>query len=61
MTPGTGNQHFSRKRDLLTVLDSARWRVRNGMVDEARVYLEIYRAAYVICPASTRRRWKCGK
>lgn len=57
----TGNQHFSRKRDLLDTLGYAWHRLRLGMTDAARVYLYLYRMAYALVPASTRQRWRCGR
>lgn len=73
----TGNQHASRKADLLKALDCARKAVRmayrirtSGALgftmadhyrDDARYALTLYRAKYNAAPASTRRRWACGQ
>jgi hypothetical protein len=57
----TGNQHASRRRDLLGLLDAARFVLGRGNVLSARAYLITYRLAYALAPASTRRRWRCGR
>jgi len=56
-----GNQHDSLKTDLLNMLYAAEVYLRNGLVSEARVVLGWYRRDYLLAPASTRRRWKCGR
>lgn len=65
-----GNQHASRKADLLTILNVARSRLRvaamthgkqrEHLVSDARYALAMFRAKYNAAPASTRRRWACG-
>lgn len=57
----TGNQHSSLKRALLERLHNARLYLQAGILSEARVLLEWYRADYAKAPSSTRRRWKCGR
>jgi hypothetical protein len=75
MSPTTGNQHQSRKVDLLRALSVARAQLghaqfhrgngNDGLADyhlsDARHMLTVYRAKYDAAPASTRRRWACGK
>ena len=57
-----GNQHRSRKVDLLALLDAARYALDvHGEVDNARLYLKLYHRQYALAPASTRRRWRCGR
>lgn len=56
----TGNQHSSRKGDLLGRLHAARIVLAAGYVNSAQYWLADYRLAYAQAPASTRRRWKCG-
>jgi hypothetical protein len=61
MKCATGNQYASRKRRLLTTLRAARSALASHRVDTAQWFLSIYHAAYAVAPASTRRRWKCGR
>ena len=56
-----GNQHWSRKLRLLEFLQASRAALRRGEVVWARYMLETYRYNYAKAPASTRRRWKCGR
>ncbi len=56
-----GNQYESRRADLLDMLGTARKYLRAGLIENARHYLALYRTAYGLAPASTRRRWKCGR
>jgi hypothetical protein len=56
-----GNQRTGRRADLLAYLRAARYCLQRGMTDGARVVLGRYRAEYAEAPASTRRRWKCGR
>jgi len=56
-----GNQHASRKRDLWRLIHIAHDYLIQGNVRAACGVLDAYRRAYVRAPASTRRRWKCGK
>lgn len=55
------NQYNSRKADLLAMLHTARDHLNAGNVKKARHYLSLYRTAYSLVPASTKRRWKCGR
>ncbi len=61
-----GNQHESRKVRLLNLLHAARGALRSGLTVRTRTnlaqdYLVIWRAAIADVPASTRRRWRCGR
>ncbi len=56
-----GNQYESRRADLMDMLRTARELLRCGDWLRARYYLSLYRTAYALAPASTRRRWKCGR
>jgi hypothetical protein len=56
-----GNQHISPRRRLLDVLHLARELLHWGHLELARGRLTAYRNAYAQAPASTRRRWKCGR
>ena len=56
-----GNQYVSRKRFLLDYLRYARYCIDARMVEGARIYLAAYQRDYALVPASTRRRWKCGR
>jgi hypothetical protein len=70
----SGNQHASTKTDLLTMLAFARRQLEQAIelrrlgsvhadftLADARYALQLYRARYNAAPASTRRRWACGK
>jgi len=58
----TGNQHRSRRRDLIGLLDAARyWLKDRSALHTARGLLQRYHIEYALAPASTRRRWKCGR
>ena len=57
-----GNQHASRKAELIHLLNMACTCLRYpGTRSMARNYLAEYREAYALVPASTRRRWRCGR
>jgi hypothetical protein len=56
-----GNQHASRKRYLLGMLHLARKYLDHGAHLSAQLYLNEWRKEFVLVPASTRRRWKCGR
>ena len=56
-----GNQHQSRKERLMDFLDVSRAELRQGNIVMAMYMLETYRYNYAKAPASTRRRWRCGK
>ena len=56
-----GNQHRSEKKRLTDYLCLARELLHWGQVRLARGVLTRYRNAYALAPASTRRRWKCGR
>lgn len=55
------NQHSSRKTELLALLHAAHDWLIQGEVEAAQAFLGLYRDAYAQVPASTRRRWKCGR
>ena len=55
------NQYVSRKRDLMLLVYWAHDHLIDGRIDAARGILDAYRRAYALVPASTRRRWKCGR
>ena len=57
----TGNQHRSTRASLLGLLRLARAALRVGVVDTARECLAAYHCGHDQAPASTRRRWKCGR
>jgi hypothetical protein len=56
-----GNQYASRYGDLMEMLQLARMYLAAGFVSEARFYLRQWREEHAQAPASTRRRWRCGK
>jgi hypothetical protein len=56
-----GNQHSSRKRGLMALLDLGRMALHAGDIDAARSCLYVYRLGYAQAPISTRRRWRCGR
>ena len=56
-----GNQHVSRKRELMRMLYNARSYLDCGDIHIARRFLDAWRTAYALVPASTKRRWKCGR
>lgn len=56
-----GNQHYSRKVDLMDMLRRARDALRWHQLENARFYLSLFRTAHALAPASTRRRWRCGR
>ena len=56
-----GNQHASRKARLLGALDWASHLISIGDVEDAREVIAAWRVAYALVPASTRRRWRCGR
>ena len=56
----TGNQHASRKGELLRLLRYSRAMLRLHNAAGARWYLQRYANERASVPASTRRRWKCG-
>ena len=55
------NQYNSRKGTLIAMLDLARENLNVGHVSMARYWLAQWRNNYDAAPASTRRRWKCGR
>jgi hypothetical protein len=70
----TGNQHKSPRRSIMRYLDTARAALRDAAVERARdfdVYAGLVAAAglniaaardlMAAAPASTRRRWACGR
>jgi hypothetical protein len=56
-----GNRYQSPRRRLLEMLRLARELLRWGYPALARGRLQAYRNAYALIPASTRRRWRCGR
>ena len=61
MKRNTGNQYCSRKQTLWGWIHLAHDFLIQGEVQAARDALFKYRLAYHFTPASTRRRWKCGR
>lgn len=57
----TGNQNKSRKSDLLRLLLRARNSLHFGMTSNARRLLRTFWLQHALAPASTRRRWRCGR
>lgn len=67
------NQHASPRAKLLAILAVARGDLQRARVlrddpimraysvAQARAALQLFRAGYSAAPASTRRRWKCGR
>lgn len=70
-----GNQHVSERARLLKLLRCARFDLQRArfartrcnaheapfFVAQARQALALFRHAYARVPASTQRRWKCGR
>jgi hypothetical protein len=56
-----GNQHYSRKVDLMDTLGRVRDCLRWHQIHNARFYLAKFWSDHAQAPASTRRRWKCGR
>ncbi len=61
MARASGNQYSSEKRLLLSQLWMARLALRMGAVWYAQELLKMFHTRYAEAPASTRRRWKCGR
>lgn len=57
----TGNQHSSRRGDLMAILHLARNVLKERRVRAAQMLLDYFWHLYARTPASTRRRWKCGR
>jgi len=55
------NQYNSRKTMLLGILATAHDWLTLGNLKEARHWLDEWRLHYEEVPASTKRRWKCGR
>lgn len=55
------NQHDSRRRDMLALLHTARALLADGYLASANACLANWRTLMAAVPASTRRRWKCGR
>lgn len=55
------NQHNSRRRALLWCLNTARALLSAGNLYDARCTLAYFRREFARVPASTRRRWRCGR
>lgn len=55
------NQHSSTKATLRETLRSVRDMLANGDITEARETLDWFWRLWATAPASTRRRWKCGR
>ena len=60
MTRNHGNQYVSLRRFLLDRLELARARLSTNPA-YARLLLAQFWAHHAGAPASTRRRWKCGR
>jgi hypothetical protein len=56
-----GNQHYSRKVDLMDTLGRARRALGWHMLEAARRDLAMFWREHAKAPASTRRRWRCGR
>lgn len=70
-----GNQHVSERARLLKLLRVARFDLQRArfartrcnaheapfFLAQARQALDLFRYAYNLVPASSRRRWKCGR
>ena len=56
-----GNQHNSRKVDLWAYICTAHDHLIQGEWEAAQAWLAKYRREYAEAPASTRRRWRCGR
>jgi len=56
-----GNQYESRKKGFLNMLHSVRAQLSAGRVRSAQITLANWRTLMEGVPASTRRRWKCGR
>ena len=56
-----GNQHAGRRADLIRLLNRARSVLMDGRVSAAHWWITQWRTLYAMAPASTRRRWKCGR
>ena len=61
MSTAWGNQHESRKAEMLGILRNARNYLDHGMFMTARMCLDYWRELMQEVPASTRRRWRCGR
>jgi hypothetical protein len=61
MTRPHGNQHYSRKVDLMDTLGRVRVYLRLHILEGARFQLAKFWREYAKAPAGTRRRWKCGR
>ena len=57
----TGNQHRSRRGELVALLYLARDLLHDGYTRAARNILDLFWQLHAKAPASTRRRWKCGR
>ncbi len=55
------NQYSSRKRDLWRWIELAHDYLIQGEIAAAQYFLLRYRMEYTTIPASTRRRWRCGR
>ena len=56
-----GNQHTSRKAQMLDALDVIRALLKDGLALIADEQLDYWWQSWVRVPASTRRRWRAGK
>jgi len=56
-----GNQHASRYGLLMETLHQARAHLRQGRAGMAEWRLHWFWTMHAQAPASTRRRWKCGR
>jgi len=57
----TGNQYASRRRELMSLLRLVRDVLSDGYAATARELLDIFWRQHAQAPASTRRRWRCGR
>jgi hypothetical protein len=56
-----GNQHSSRRVTLMNHLRHARVYLARGLVEAAHWHLDVFWKMHAQAPASTQRRWRCGK
>jgi hypothetical protein len=57
----TGNQHQSQRGELMAMLHLTRDLISDGRIRSAQMMLELFWQQHSQAPASTRRRWKCGR
>ena len=55
------NQHRSPRKEMMAMLHLARDVLKDGNTWAAQEVLAYFWQLYSLTPASTRRRWKCGR